>query len=119
MNDLLLDLQEVEHRISSLKLLGCKGTTVTQASFLELFDGDHAKCVALDQKIASEMGFEATVPVSGQTYSGRRTTWYFPRCPVLPSPASKFATDMRLLCNLKEVEEPFGGSSDRFLRHAL
>ena len=69
MNDLLMDLEEVEHRISKLKLLGCKGTTGTQASFLELFEGDHEKCKELDRRIAKEMGFEATVPVSGQTYS--------------------------------------------------
>ena len=107
MNDLLLDLQEVEHRISSLKLLGCKGTTGTQASFLELFDGDHAKCVALDQKIAAEMGFDATVPVSGQTYSRKTDYMVLSTLSGIAQSASKFATDMRLLCNLKEVEEPF------------
>ena len=63
------NLDEVEYRISSLKLLGCKGTTGTQASFLELFEGDHEKCRELDRRIAREMGFQATVPVSGQTYS--------------------------------------------------
>ena len=69
MNELLMDLEEVEHRIASLKLLGSKGTTGTQASFLELFEGDHEKCRALERKIAAEMGFDAVVPVSGQTYS--------------------------------------------------
>ena len=73
MNELLLDLADVEYRIANLKLLGCKGTTGTQASFLELFDGDHAKCRELDRKIAAEMGFEATAAVSGQTYSRKKT----------------------------------------------
>ena len=77
MNELLMDLEEVEHRIASLKLLGSKGTTGTQASFLELFEGDHEKCRALERKIAAEMGFDAVVPVSGQTYS--RKMDYAPR----------------------------------------
>ena len=67
MNELLMDLEEVEYRISTLKLLGSKGTTGTQASFLELFDGDHEKVKLLEEKIAKEMGFTAVVPVSGQT----------------------------------------------------
>ena len=107
MNDLLLDLEEVEHRIDSLKLLGCKGTTGTQASFLELFDGDHAKCEALDRKIAAEMGFSATVPVSGQTYSRKTDYAVLAVLSGIAQSASKFATDLRLLCHLKEVEEPF------------
>ena len=69
MNELLMDLEEVEFRIDNLKLLGSKGTTGTQASFMELFDGDTDKIKALEQKIATEMGFTAVVPVSGQTYS--------------------------------------------------
>ena len=69
MNELLMDLDEVSYRIDSLKLLGSKGTTGTQASFLELFEGDHEKCKELDRKIAAEMGFAATASVSGQTYS--------------------------------------------------
>ena len=68
-NELMIDLEEVEHRIASLKLLGSKGTTGTQASFLELFEGDHEKVKELERKIAREMGFDAVVPVSGQTYS--------------------------------------------------
>ena len=104
MNDLLLDLEEVEHRISTLKLLGSKGTTGTQASFLELFNGDHEKVKELERKIAAEMGFDGVVPVSGQTYS--RKMDYSVLSGIAQS-ASKFATDMRLLCHLKEVEEPF------------
>ena len=107
MNELLLDLADVEYRIASLKLLGCKGTTGTQASFLELFDGDHEKCRELDRKIAAEMGFSATAPVSGQTYSRKVDYQVLSTLSGIAQSASKFATDMRLLCHLKEVEEPF------------
>ena len=107
MNELLLDLEEVEHRISSLKLLGSKGTTGTQASFLELFEGDHEKCRELERKIAAEMGFDGVVPVSGQTYSRKTDYFVVSTLSGIAQSASKFATDMRLLCHLKEVEEPF------------
>lgn len=107
MNELLMDLEEVEYRISNLKLLGCKGTTGTQASFLELFEGDHEKCKELDRRIAKEMGFEASVPVSGQTYSRKVDSAVLSTLAGIAQSASKFATDVRLLCHLKEVEEPF------------
>ena len=107
MNDLLLDLEEVEHRISTLKLLGSKGTTGTQASFLELFHGDHEKVKELERKIAKEMGFDGVVPVSGQTYSRKMDYSVLSVLSGIAQSASKFATDMRLLCHLKEVEEPF------------
>ena len=107
MNELLMDLEEIEYRIANLKLLGCKGTTGTQASFLELFDGDHAKCEELDRRIAKEMGFEASVPVSGQTYSRKVDSAIVSTLSGIAQSASKFATDVRLLCHLKEVEEPF------------
>lgn len=107
MNDLLQDLEEVEYRISTLKLLGCKGTTGTQASFLELFEGDHEKCKELDHRIAREMGFGATVPVSGQTYSRKVDAAILSTLSGVAQSACKFATDLRLLCHLKEVEEPF------------
>ena len=107
MNELLMDLEEVEYRISSLKLLGCKGTTGTQASFLELFEGDHEKCRELDRRIAREMGFQATVPVSGQTYSRKVDAAILSTLSGIAQSACKFATDVRLLCHLKEVEEPF------------
>ena len=107
MNDLLMDLDEVEYRIANLKLLGCKGTTGTQASFMELFEGDNEKCKELDRRIAREMGFEATVPVSGQTYSRKVDAAVLNTLSGIAQSASKFATDMRLLCHLKEVEEPF------------
>lgn len=107
MYDLLLDLEEVERRIADLKLLGCKGTTGTQASFLELFEGDHEKCKELDRRIAREMGFEESVPVSGQTYSRKVDSSVLYALSGIAQSASKFATDVRLLCHLKEVEEPF------------
>ena len=107
MNELLQDLDEVEYRISTLKLLGCKGTTGTQASFLELFEGDHEKCKELDRRIAREMGFEGTVPVSGQTYSRKVDATILATLSGIAQSACKFATDVRLLCHLKEVEEPF------------
>lgn len=107
MNDLLQDLGEVEYRISTLRLLGCKGTTGTQASFLELFGGDHEKCKELDRRIAREMGFESTVPVSGQTYSRKVDAAILSTLSGIAQSACKFATDVRLLCHLKEVEEPF------------
>ena len=107
MNELLMDLEEIEYRIANLKLLGCKGTTGTQASFLELFEGDHEKCKELDRRIAKEMGFEASVPVSGQTYSRKVDSAIVSTLSGIAQSASKFATDMRLLCHLKEVEEPF------------
>lgn len=110
MNELLQDLDEVEYRVSSLKLLGCKGTTGTQASFLELFEGDHAKCRELDRRIAREMGFDDTVPVSGQTYSRKVDAAVLATLSGIAQSACKFATDVRLLCHLKEVEEPFEAS---------
>jgi len=107
MNELLMDLDEIEYRISGLRLLGSKGTTGTQASFLELFEGDHEKVKELDRRIAREMGFEGVVPVSGQTYSRKTDANVLSVLSAVAQSASKFATDMRLLCHLKEVEEPF------------
>ena len=107
MNELLMDLEEVEYRLSTLKLRGSKGTTGTQASFLELFEGDHEKVKRLEEKIAKEMGFTDVVPISGQTYS-RKLDYNVVSTPAgIAQSASKFATDLRLLCHLKEVEEPF------------
>lgn len=107
MNELLMDLDEVEYRLSTLRLLGSKGTTGTQASFLELFGGDHEKVKSLEEKIAHEMGFEGVVPVSGQTYSRKLDYNVLSTLSGIAQSCSKFATDMRLLCHLKEVEEPF------------
>ena len=107
LNDLLLDLDEIEYRIGSLKLLGSKGTTGTQASFMELFDGDHEKVKKLDRMIAQEMGFDGVVPVSGQTYSRKMDDFVVSSLSGIAQSAAKFATDMRLLSHLKECEEPF------------
>ena len=107
MNELLMDLEEVNFRISTLKLLGSKGTTGTQASFMELFAGDTDKVKLFEQKIAAEMGFDAVVPVSGQTYSRKMDSAVVNTLAGIAESASKFATDVRLLCHLKEVEEPF------------
>ena len=107
MNDLLMDLQEVEYRIDNLRLLGSKGTTGTQASFLELFDGDHEKCRLMEQLIAEEMGFPGVVPVSGQTYSRKVDAAILSTLSGIAQSATKFATDMRLLAHMKEIEEPF------------
>lgn len=106
-NELLMDLEEVEYRIGTLALLGSKGTTGTQASFLELFDGDHEKVKELERRIAAEMGFDKVVPVSGQTYSRKMDANVLSTLSGIAQSACKFATDLRLLCHLKEVEEPF------------
>jgi len=105
--DLLTDLDEVEYRISTLRLLGSKGTTGTQASFMELFDGDHEKIRKMEEMIAEEMGFSGVVPVSGQTYSRKIDSFVLNTLSGIAQSASKFATDMRLLSHLKECEEPF------------
>ncbi len=105
--DLLLDLEEVQYRIDSLKLLGSKGTTGTQASFLELFDGDHEKVKSLEAKIAKEMGFADVMPVSGQTYTRKVDAAVLATLSGIAQSAGKFATDLRLLSHMKEIEEPF------------
>ena len=107
MNELLMDLHEVEYRIEHLQLLGSKGTTGTQASFLELFEGDHEKVKELERKIAKEMGFDSCVPVSGQTYSRKVDVLVLNTLAGIAQSASKFATDLRLLAHMKEIEEPF------------
>lgn len=107
LQELLMDLEDVEYQISKAKLLGSKGTTGTQASFLELFDGDHAKCKELDKKIAEKMGYQACFPVSGQTYSRKLDSQFLNVLAGIAQSASKFSNDIRLLQHLKEVEEPF------------
>lgn len=106
-NELLMDLDELDYRISSLKLLGSKGTTGTQASFMELFDGDTEKVKELEKMIAEEMGFGAVVPVSGQTYSRKADAQILSTLGGIAQSAMKFANDMRILQNFKEMEEPF------------
>ncbi len=107
MNEFYMDLQEIEHRMDTLALLGSKGTTGTQASFVELFEGDAAKIKAVEADIAREMGFDRVVPVSGQTYSRKMDYQVVSALSGLGQSASKFSYDMRLLQNFKEMEEPF------------
>lgn len=107
MNELLMDLDEIEYRINSLALLGSKGTTGTQASFMELFEGDTNKVKKLEELIAEEMGFDKVVPVSGQTYSRKVDSQIVSTLSGIAQSAMKFANDMRILQNFKEMEEPF------------
>jgi len=106
LHDLLLDLREIEHRISQLALLGVKGATGTQASFLSLFDGDEGKVNRLEQLVAEKVGIDKTYPVSGQTYSRKVDAQAAAALAGFAESASKFAYDMRLLQHLREVEEP-------------
>lgn len=107
LQELVLDLEDLDHCLENMKLLGSKGTTGTQASFLELFDGDHEKIKALDKKIAEKMGFKACFPVSGQTYSRKVDTRVANVLAGIAASAHKFSNDIRLLQHLKEIEEPF------------
>ncbi len=105
--DLKLDLDDLDYLIGSMRLLGSKGTTGTQASFLALVDGDHEKCRELDRRIAEKMGFEGCYPVSGQTYSRKVDSRVLSVLAGIAQSAHKFSNDIRLLQHLKEVEEPF------------
>ena len=105
--DLLLDLEELDHRIDVLRFRGVRGTTGTQASFLELFDGDHDKVDALDLAVGRKMGFESTYPVSGQTYTRKVDYAVQASLAGVATSVSKMAHDLRILAHLREVEEPF------------
>jgi adenylosuccinate lyase len=105
--ELLLDLEELDFVLSKLKLLGSKGTTGTQASFLALFDGDHEKVKRLERLIAEKLDFDQVMPVSGQTYSRKQDTRILNALSAVAQSAYKFSNDLRLLANLKEMEEPF------------
>ena len=107
LNEFVMDYEDLQYVRNSLKLLGSKGTTGTQASFLELFDGDHDKCEKLDPMIAEKMGFAGCVPVSGQTYSRKVDTRALNVLAGIAASAAKFSTDIRLLQHEKEIEEPF------------
>lgn len=107
LQDLTLDLEDLDHVIGSMKLLGSKGTTGTQASFLELFDGDHEKCRQADRMIAEKMNFKECYAVSGQTYSRKIDSRVLSVLAGIAQSAHKFSNDIRLLQHLKEVEEPF------------
>ena len=106
-NDLILDLEELDFVLGSLKLRGAKGTTGTQASFLELFEGDHEKCRKLDLLVAEKMGFDRVYPVTGQTYSRKMDSRVLNLLAGIAQSAHKFSNDIRLLQHMKEVEEPF------------
>jgi adenylosuccinate lyase len=105
--DLALDLTEIEHRISQLKARSVKGTTGTQASFLELFNGDHAKVRELERRVAAKLGFEETYAVTGQTYSRKVDAQVIDALSGVGQSAHKAATDLRLLISRKEIDEPY------------
>lgn len=108
MQDLVLDLTELDHRLASLPMRGVKGTTGTQASFLELLGGDHQKVRALDTKVCHAMGFPGSIPVSGQTYSRKLDAQVLDIVAGIATSAAKFASDLRMLQSFGEIEEPFG-----------
>ena len=107
MNELAMDIENLEWQLANLKLLGSKGTTGTQASFMELFSGDETKVKKLEQLIAEDMGFEKCVPVSGQTYSRKVDAYFLSALSGVAQSAYKFANDMRILQSFEEMEEPF------------
>ena len=107
LQDLMLDLEDVDFVLSRAKLLGCKGTTGTQASFMELFDGNHEKCKELDRKIAAKMGYDKCFAVSGQTYPRKVDSQMLNVLSGIAQSAYKFSNDIRLLQHLKQIEEPF------------
>ena len=107
MNELYMDLEELDHQISQLALRGVKGTTGTQASFVELFNGDSAKIKAVEADVCAQMDFTKVVPVCGQTYSRKVDYNVLSAVAGIGQSAMKMATDIRLLANFKEMEEPF------------
>ena len=107
MYDLVNDVENLEFQISRLKLLGSKGTTGTQASFMELFDGDEEKILRMERMIAEDMGFAACVPVSGQTYSRKVDAYFLSVLSGFAQSAYKFSNDLRILQSFEEMEEPF------------
>lgn len=107
MYELVQDMENLEFQLDKLKLLGSKGTTGTQASFMELFDGDEDKIRAMEEMIAQDMGFGGVVPVSGQTYSRKVDSYFLGVLSGIAQSAMKFATDLRILQSFEEMEEPF------------
>jgi adenylosuccinate lyase len=107
MQDLVIDLGDVDHRIATLPCRGVKGTTGTQASFLLLFDGDHEKVRRLDQHVAQAIGFQTSIPVSGQTYTRKLDAQVLGVVAGVAASAAKFASDLRILQSVGEIEEPF------------
>ena len=105
--DILMDVEDLEAQMARLRCRGVKGTTGTQASFLALFDGDHDKVIALDRLVGEKLGFRDSYPVTGQTYPRKVDTHVLRTLAALGESIHKFGTDLRLLQNLKEIEEPF------------
>lgn len=105
--DLVLDLEEIEHRLTALKFRGIKGTTGTQATFLQLLGGDHAKVLELERRVSSKLGFDAVYPVTGQTYSRKVDAQVLAALSGIGQSAHKMGSDMRILQSRKELEEPF------------
>lgn len=110
LQDFLMDLEAVSQLTDALPFRGVKGTTGTQASYLELFNGDHAKVKALDRRVAALLGFSKTIPVSGQTYTRKLDFRVMSVLSGVAQSAAKMSNDVRLLMNLRELEEPFGKS---------
>ncbi len=106
-NDLLTDLYNIDYQLAHLLPLGCKGTTGTQASFVDLFAGDDEKIKALDKRIANAMGFEESVPVSGQTYSRKQDAYVLNALASLAATCNKITNDIRVLQSYNEIEEPY------------
>jgi adenylosuccinate lyase len=122
--EFVMDLQEIEHRLETLPFRGVKGTTGTQASFLALFDGSHSKVKQLDKMVAAAFGFKKTCAVTGQTYQRKFDTLVVNTLALVAQSAHKFCNDIRLLANLKEIEEPFektqiGSSSMAYKRNPM
>ena len=107
LNELVMDLEDLDYVLSTMKLLGCKGTTGTQASFMELFEGDKDKVKALDKKICEKLGYDQYFAVSGQTYTRKYDTQVLQVLVQIAQSAHKFSNDIRLLQHMKEIEEPF------------
>ena len=107
MNELVMDMENLEFQLAQLRLRGAKGTTGTQASFLELFEGDEGKVKALERLVAEQMGFEKCVAVSGQTYSRKTDAYVLAALSGVAQSACKFANDLRILQSFEEMEEPF------------
>ena len=110
MNELMMDMENLEHQIDTLRFRGVKGTTGTQASFMELFEGDEEKVKALDTLVAERMGFARSVAVCGQTYSRKTDAYFLSALSGFAQSACKFATDLRILQSFEEMEEPFEAS---------
>lgn len=120
LQDFWLDYQHLNEQIESLPMRGVKGTTGTQASFLDLFEGDHSKVKKLNELVAEQMGFKKVIPISGQTYSRKIDYFVLSILSGIAQSAYKMAGDIRLLANMKEIEEPFEKNQVRCIRtHGL